>query len=107
MRAPWTSTLFRVNGKSAEMGWLMMAPWAGPLRAQRQEVAQGGDEIAPTVDVGVAAVVGGHALVLRHGRRPTVQDRPTRFRGAGRGAGRNEFQKLISPARTSNWVAAT
>src|SRR5438876_11973058 len=55
MRAPWTSTLFRVNGKSAEMGWLMMAPLARPRRAQRQEVAQGGDEIAPTVDVGVAA----------------------------------------------------
>src|SRR5258707_4493073 len=50
MRAPWTSTLFRVNGNSAEMGWLMMAPLARPRRAQRQEVAQGGDEIAPTVD---------------------------------------------------------
>src|SRR5437867_10804202 len=33
MRAPWTSTLFRVNGKSAEMGWLMMAPLARPRRA--------------------------------------------------------------------------
>src|SRR5882672_8308903 len=75
MRAPWTSTLFRVNGKSAEMGWLMMAPLARPRRAQRQEVAQGGDEIAPTVDVGVAVVVGGHALDLRHGRQLRVQDR--------------------------------
>src|SRR2546429_9681528 len=68
MRAPWTSTLFRVNGKSAEMGWLMMAPLARPRRAQRQEGAQGGDEIAPTVDVGGGAGVGGHALDLRHGR---------------------------------------
>src|SRR2546430_12344007 len=79
MRAPWTSTLFRVNGKSAEMGWLMMAPLARPRRAQRQEVAQGGDEIAPTVDVGIAAVVGGHALDLRHGRQLRVQDRQIRL----------------------------
>src|SRR2546430_6371974 len=87
MRAPWTSTLFRVNGKSAEMGWLMMAPLARPRRAQRQEVAQGGDEIAPTVDVGVAAVVGGHALDLRHGRqlrRARSADRPPRRRARGR-----------------------
>src|SRR5882672_8044967 len=87
MRAPWTSTLFRVNGKSAEMGWLMMAPLARPRRAQRQEVAQGGDEIAPTVDVGVAAVVGGHALDLRHGRQLRVQDRQIGLPGDGRGAG--------------------
>src|SRR5437879_1216927 len=83
MRAPWTSTLFRVNGKSAEMGWLMMAPLARPRRAQRQEVAQGGDEIAPTVDV--AAVVGGHALDLRHGRQLRVQDRQIGLPGDGRG----------------------
>src|SRR6267142_2050010 len=89
MRAPWTSTLFRVNGKSAEMGWLMMAPLARPRRAQRQEVAQGGDEIAPTVDVGVAVVVGGHALDLRHGRQLRVQDRQIGLppaTGAGPGA---------------------
>src|SRR6266853_584979 len=84
MRAPWTSTLFRVNGKSAEMGWLMMVPLSRTRRAQRQEVAQGGDEIAPTVDVGVAAVVGGHALDLRHGRQLRVQDRPPRRRARGR-----------------------
>src|SRR5258707_3940356 len=89
MRAPWTSTLFRVNGKSAEMSWLMIAPLARPRRAQRQEVAQGGDEIAPTVDVGVAAVVGGHALDLRHGRQLRGQDRQIGLPpapGAGPGA---------------------
>src|SRR5438309_10497827 len=105
MRAPWTSTLFRVNGKSAEMGWLMMAPLARPRRAQRQEVAQGGDEIAPTVDVGVAAVVGGHALDLRHGRQLRVQDRQIGLPGDGRGAGSNDFRSWRSPARTSNWAA--
>src|SRR5258707_8302285 len=67
------------------MGWLMMAPFAGPRRAQRQEVAQGGDEIAPTVDVGVAAVVGGHALDLRHGRQLRVQDRQIGPRRRARG----------------------
>src|SRR5258705_495534 len=88
MRAPWTSTLFRVNGKSAEMGWLMMAPLARPRRAQRQEGAQGGDEIAPTVDGGVAAGVSGHALDLRHRRqlaRARSADRPPPRRGRGRG----------------------
>jgi len=35
----------------------MMAPLAHPRRAQRQEVAQGGDEIAPTVDVGVVGEI--------------------------------------------------
>jgi len=60
----------------------MMAPLARPRRAQRQEVAQGGDEIAPTVDVGVAAVVGGHALDLRHGRQLRVQDRQIGLPGA-------------------------
>src|SRR5882757_6587543 len=106
MRAPWTSTLFRVNGKSAEMGWLMMAPLARPRRAQRQEVAQGGDEIAPTVDVGVAAVVGGHALNLRHGRQLRPQDRQIGLPGDGRGAGSNDFRSWRSPTRTSNWAAA-
>jgi hypothetical protein len=67
------------------MGWLMMAPLARPRRAQRQEVVQGGDEIAPTVDVGVAAVVGGHALDLRHGRQLRVQDRQIGLPGDGRG----------------------
>src|SRR5260221_12606977 len=75
MRAPWTSTLFRVNGKSAEMGWLMMAPLARPRRAPRQEGAQGGDEIAPTVDGGVAAGVSGPALDLGHGPQLRVEDR--------------------------------
>src|SRR6266550_5595889 len=107
MRAPWTSTLFRVNGKSAEMGWLMMAPLARPRWAQRQEVAQGGDEIAPTVDVGVAAVVGGHALDLRHGRQLRVQDRQIGLPGDGRGAGSNDFRSWRSPTRTSNWAAAS
>jgi len=68
-----------------------MAPLARPRRAQRQEVAQGGDEIAPTVDVGVAAVVGGHALDLRHGRQLRVQDRQIGLPGDGRGAGSNDF----------------
>src|SRR5258705_12297360 len=107
MRAPWTSALLRVNGKSAEMGWLMMAPLARPRRAQRQEVAQGGDEIAPTVDVGVAVVVGGHALDLRHGRQLRVQDRQIGLPGDGRGAGSNDFRSWRSPTRTSNWAAAS
>src|SRR5882724_3720038 len=81
MRAPWTSTLFRVNGKSAEMGWLMMAPLARPRRAKRQEVARGGDEIAPTVDVGVAEVVGGRAPPAARARSA---DRPPRRRARGR-----------------------
>src|SRR5258707_13285566 len=87
MRAPWTSTLFRVNGKSAEMGWLMMAPLARPRRAQRQEGAQGGDEIAPTVDVGVAAGAGGHALDLRHGGRCACKIGRSASPAAGAGAG--------------------
>src|SRR5260370_29132912 len=104
MRAPWTSTLFRVNGKSAEMGWLMMAPLARPRRAQRQEVAQGGHEIAPTVDVGVAAVVGGHALDLRHGRQLRVQDRQLVLPGGGRGARSHALRSGRAPTRTSDWA---
>src|SRR5258705_4536161 len=103
MRAPWTSTLFRVNGKSAEMGWLMMAPLARPRRAQRQEVAQGGDEIAPTVDVGVAAVVGGHALDLRHGRQLRVQDPPIGLPRDGRGPGGTTSARGDHLRRQSTW----
>jgi len=78
-----------------------------PAAGQRQEVAQGGDEIAPTVDVGVAAVVGGHALDLRHGRQLRVQDRQIGLPGDGRGAGSNDFRSWRSPTRTSNWAAAS
>src|SRR5258708_15941385 len=89
------------------MGWVKMARLARPRRAQRQEVAQGGDEIAPTVDVGVAAVVGGHALDLRHGRQLRVQDRQIGLPGDGRGAGSNDFRSWRSPTRTSNWPPAS